>query len=169
MNVVVKCNVILGGLCPTEILLERSVHKPAPLHLVIIVCPGSNNSVKHIMCVVGLESKAVSILVACIMDTVSQTACLSYDRYSTISQSDHLSQTARLALRRHKEHIRTSVYLLGQLRHKTNGQTHSVRITIMHFAEKVLIYLLARTKNSKLAAKSDDVLKHILDKVKTLV
>ena len=39
----------------------------------------------------------------------------------------------------------------------------------MHFAEKVLVYLLARTKNSKLAAKPDDVLKHILDKVKTLV
>ena len=123
---------------------------------------------QHIVCIITLECKSDSV-VAVVHDTVLESAGGSYYRNCSVSCRDHLSKSAGLALRWHKEHIGACVQSLCKTGVEYAVLPNNFTLKPVHVLEELLILALARTENHYLHVCCDYIVKYCANKVESLV
>ena len=90
----VKTEIKLSRSIPAAIGRHSRLHNIFPTLLIHVCIVRTSYSIEHIMCVVGLERKTVSVVIASILDTVAQTSRFADNRNCTVTQRYHLRKSA---------------------------------------------------------------------------
>ena len=126
---------------------------------------------EHVMGVIAEEGKAIAraqIINKCGY-RILEAAGLADNRNGTVTQRDHLCQTARLGLRRHQEHIGTGINLIGQLAREQNGHRNLIRMTALGLEEHLLIPPVALAQHDQSYIVLQDIVQHSFDQIQTLL
>ena len=127
---------------PAEIIAHCGAHGIIPVTAVIAeICP--LYGVKHIVCVICFESKAVAARRSEVMYGILKTACFTHYRYGSVAQGYHLGKAAGLAFAGHKQHIGAGVNPSCKRGYKTCGYAYSAGIPRAEGTEIVLILRFA--------------------------